>query len=279
MVTSLPKSPVNYIGGKAGQAKRIVTFIPEDTAIFVDAFGGGGHVTSAVAPSIERVFNDVLRDIPTFFLCLSQHKEELLRRIECMPYSRDLHNEILKWRIQGCPGPVTDIERSARWFFLVRTSFRGKIGAGYGYSRGKSGGGGTAGGFINAVRRLEEVAEFWRTVNVECVDFSELFRRYDSERTLFYLDPPYIGTEKEYPESGFGSDDHARLAELANAAEGRVMINYFDDPLLEKLYPKSKWKRKRVEMTVSSKIVSRGSANKNRRKAVLVYLLNYKMQG
>jgi DNA adenine methylase len=43
------------------------------------------------------------------------------------------------------------------------------------------------------------------------MDFSNLIKNYDAETTLFYADPPYVGTENYYKGSlkeGFGIKDY-----------------------------------------------------------------------
>lgn len=72
-------------------------------------------------------------------------------------------------------------------------------------------------------------------VVIEHRDFEPLIKTYDRKEALFYLDPPYVGTEKYYHVS-FGIEDHQRLAELLKGIKGRFILSYNDDPLIRELY-------------------------------------------
>ena len=60
-------------------------------------------------------------------------------------------------------------------------------------------------------------------------------RGYDREDTLFYLDPPYYGTEAYYRRV-FSREDHCRLRELLGNIQGYFVLSYNDDPFIRKLY-------------------------------------------
>ena len=71
-----------------------------------------------------------------------------------------------------------------------------------------------------------------------------MIRLYDSEDTFFYCDPPYIhstrGDSKAY---GYEMTDqqHIEFANVLNQAKGKVALSNYYCPLMEKLYPSSKW--------------------------------------
>jgi site-specific DNA-adenine methylase len=47
---------------------------------------------------------------------------------------------------------------------------------------------------------------------IECLPWSDFLARYDSPTTLFYLDPPYWGSETDYGAGVFTRADFIRLA-------------------------------------------------------------------
>jgi site-specific DNA-adenine methylase len=85
--------------------------------------------------------------------------------------------------------------------------------------------------------QLAQFAERLREVVLECDDYEPVLRRYDSPKTLFYLDPPYVGVEGQYysanHDAGF---DHIRLREVLNTIQGSVVISYYDHPVVRDLY-------------------------------------------
>ncbi|AKQ71750.1 MULTISPECIES: DNA adenine methylase [Bacillus] len=77
-------------------------------------------------------------------------------------------------------------------------------------------------------------------VMIECQDFRTIIEKYDSPDTLFYVDPPYVGREQFYA-GEFTEQDHRDLARLLIQAKGKVVLSYYDDPLILELYPN--WER------------------------------------
>ena len=70
---------------------------------------------------------------------------------------------------------------------------------------------------------------------IEQKDFADLIKVYDREKALFYLDPPYVGTEKYYNVS-FSKEDHYRLKETLKKIEGRFILSYNNDVFIRELY-------------------------------------------
>ena len=67
---------------------------------------------------------------------------------------------------------------------------------------------------------LEDVHARLSRVMIECLPWQDVLRRYDSERTLFYLDPPYWGNERDY-NAAFSRDQFAEMAKRLAAIKGR----------------------------------------------------------
>lgn len=57
-------------------------------------------------------------------------------------------------------------------------------------------------------------------------DFEECIKKYDSEDTIFYLDPPYYGKEDWYGGTKFDVDFHARLKKCLDQIKGKAIISY-----------------------------------------------------
>jgi DNA adenine methylase len=68
--------------------------------------------------------------------------------------------------------------------------------------------------------------------------FDKLIPRYDGAGTLFYLDPPYVGTEGFYKKQGyaFAEVDHRELNRLLTAVKGRFILSYNDCEFVRELY-------------------------------------------
>ena len=79
-------------------------------------------------------------------------------------------------------------------------------------------------------QRLAEVHERLAGVVLECLDFEAFIRRYDRPYTLFYVDPPYTGSEGYYGKSLFKPDDLLRLATVLKCIQGRFIASNADCP-------------------------------------------------
>ena len=117
------------------------------------------------------------------------------------------------------------VKRAARFFYTVKISF-GCDNRTYATSSKQ---------VDNAVEYLEKVRERLRGVNIENKDFADLIKVYDRPTALFYLDPPYVNTEKYY-DSPFSAQDHHRLREVLSQVKGRFILSYNDHPLIRELY-------------------------------------------
>jgi len=87
-----------------------------------------------------------------------------------------------------------------------------------------------------------------RGVTIEQRDAIEVIQRLDSDRTLFYVDPPYPLSTRSSARSNHGyrhemtDDAHRGLAEVLRAAEGMVVLSGYPCDLYDQeLY--SDWTR------------------------------------
>ena len=67
-------------------------------------------------------------------------------------------------------------------------------------------------------------------------DYKEIFKLYDSEDTVFYLDPPYYGKEDFYDLPRFDIDFHKELHDEIKKLKGKVILSYEGVNFIFKLY-------------------------------------------
>lgn len=257
-------SPLMWIGGKSASAARIVSAFPSahtyDT--YVEVFGGAAHVLVR-KPSYKHleVYNDLNSDLVRFWMAARDQPEALQQRIDTLPYSRSLYSTYRKSLQEH--ERMDDLERAARWFYLLRSTFGGSpdFSKGWGYGIRETGCK-RPHALRTATALLSLVAERFRYVQVEHQDFATIIQTYQTPRTLFYVDPPYVGCE-DYYDNGemppFSEEDHRRLATLLNATPAFVALSYYAHPFVDELYPLTHWRRvtwtqaKAVEKTRDSR--------------------------
>jgi DNA adenine methylase len=240
------KPACGYIGGKKQLAQKTIACIeriPHDT--YAEPFVGMGGVflRRRLAPRSEIV-NDRSGDVATFFRILQRHY---------VPFM-----EMLKWQITGRreferlkasdPATLTDLERAARFLYLQRTAFGGKV-------AGRNFGVDPLGGRFNVTKLeliLDALHERLAGVTIECLPWADFIRRYDRPGTLFYLDPPYWGSEGDYGKELFGREEYERMAEVLSGLKGRFILSINDVPAIRRAVAGFRLQPVRLTYTVTS---------------------------
>lgn len=241
-------SPLCWVGGKSLSARRILEAFPppDHYDTYVEVFGGAAHILARKVPGSHiEVYNDLNDHLVCFWIAARDQPEALQQRIDSLPYSRSLYYRYREsLRAQE---PMEDLERAARWFYVLRSTFGGvpnlRKGWGYSIQAGKS----KVRALRTATDLLSAVSARFRYVQIECQDFTSLIQTYQTPRTLFYVDPPYMGCENYYRAFDgtalFTEEDHRRLATLLNATNALVALSYYEHPLLDEWYPAPRWRR------------------------------------
>jgi DNA adenine methylase len=156
-------------------------------------------VLFAKPPSQCEVYNDVYSDLVTFYKVLKDpYQYELLSRIiECTPYSREVYYDS---RRALDSKTISDVERARAFFVCMRQSFSNLMNSWSTPSECSR----TVASltYWKAIDRLPEVHERLKNVHIENLDAIECIKKYANERSLCYVDPPYIsGTRVAKPTS------------------------------------------------------------------------------
>tara|TARA_R110000824_G_scaffold319842_1_gene506822 strand:- start:1622 stop:2062 length:441 start_codon:yes stop_codon:yes gene_type:complete len=90
---------------------------------------------------------------------------------------------------------------------------------------------------------------------VENLDFQSVVEKYDSDKTYFYVDPPYWKTENYYSNHDFDRADHERLAQCLKSIEGMFSLSYYDFNLLNEWFSKNEfvWEKKEFAKAAAAK--------------------------
>ncbi|MBN9467714.1 MAG: DNA adenine methylase [Bosea sp.] len=83
---------------------------------------------------------------------------------------------------------------------------------------------------------LEAAHERFAGVSVDCRPWQEFIRRWHRPGTLFYLDPPYWGTEHYYGRGLFGREQFAELSAALQGFQGRFILSLNDVPEVRELF-------------------------------------------
>ncbi|HHK8232120.1 TPA: DNA adenine methylase [Serratia marcescens] len=221
---SLPIVP--WIGGKRRLAKHILALFPNHTC-YVEPFCGAAALYFLKTPSKAEVINDINGELVNLYRVVKHHLEEFVRQFKWALVSR----QIYKWLQDTPEETLTDIQRAARFYYLQKQAFGGKVAE---HTFGTST---TSAPRFNLLRIEEELSmahlRLSRTL-IEHLDWHQCIERYDRPHTLFYCDPPYWGTE------GYGVDfpmeNYIHIAELAGRIEGKIIISVNDIPEMRQVF-------------------------------------------
>jgi DNA adenine methylase len=219
----LPVAP--YVGGKRNLSKRVIERIAaRPHELYAEAFVGMGGVflRRPVRAKIE-VINDLSGDVANFFRVLQRHYNALMDELRWKLTSREHFERLLATDALT----LTDLERAARFLYVQRVAFGGKVnGRNFGVSRTNPG----RFDMTKLTPILEDVHERLSGVVIERLPYGEFIARYDRPGALFYLDPPYFGCEDDYGAGLFERADFERLARLLAGLKGDFLLSLNDAP-------------------------------------------------
>ena len=214
---------IGWIGGKKLLRNDIVSLFPEKFNRYIQAFGGAAWVLFAKPKHADmEIYNDANGDLVNLFRCVKYHCGELQRELSFMLNSRELFYDFkMQYNVTG----MTDIQKAARFFMLIKTSY-GCDQRSYGCVKRD----------INVMTDyLSDIHYRLSKVVIENKDFENLIKVYDKTDALLYLDPPYYGTEKYY-QAKFSKEDHIRLQECIKNVKGKFILSYNDCEFIRELY-------------------------------------------
>ena len=223
--------PAAYIGGKRLLAKTVIQRInatPHTT--YCETFVGMGGIffRRNHAPKSE-VINDWSGDVANLFRILQRHYPQFM---DCLKFQITSRRELE--RLKACnPSTLTDLERAARFLYLQRLAFGGKVA---GRNFGVITDGGARFNLTRLAPVLEDIHERLSGVVIENLPWSDFIARYDRPETLFYLDPPYWASEGDYGKDMFGREQFALMAEQLAGLKGRFIMSINDVPEIRKLF-------------------------------------------
>lgn len=234
-----------WYGGKFSHLDFILPNLPNDAFHFCDVFGGSAAVIINREPAPLETYNDLDSELVNFFQILRDQSEELIKAISLTPFSRE---ELVK----ACrfEPNLSSFERARRFYVrarqtrtgLAQTSSEGRWA--HCVLTSRAGMAGAVSRWLGAIDGLPEIVQRLQRVQIENAPALEIIERYDTEETLFYLDPPCVhgsrGDSKAYSNE-MTDAEHIELANLLNSIKGKAAVSGYRTNLYDKLF--EKWNR------------------------------------
>lgn len=225
------RAPFGYPGGKSRIVEQIIPLLPT-TGRYIEVFGGSAAVLLGKPKSTFEVYNDRYGGVVAFYRCLQNpHKmDKLIERLEYTIHAREeWHQCKTTWQDHL----VDDVERAARWYYMMRYSFAGKGGC---FGRSTSDKSILSGKIQQSLECFPAVHERMKRVQIENLDWRQCMADYDHPDTVFYLDPPYLECSDNTYKAMGGPDSltvdmHSELIDMVFKCKGFVALSGYDSKL------------------------------------------------
>lgn len=247
------KTPISYYGGKQSMLKYILPIIPKHK-LYIEPFFGGGAVFFGKEKSEVEIINDYNANVSNFYYQLKTNYDELKTMIDATLYSRDTYRNALV--VYENPFIFKPIVRA--WAFWVATiqGFSNKIGS----WRSSSDSNKSVLCFDNKkINFTKSLTDRLKYVQIENKDTVELIKRFDSEESFFYLDPPYVDSNQGHY-GGYTQEHFDELLNTLTTLRGKFLLSSYPNNNLNELRLKHGWFSSDKNMSLSI------SATKGKRK-------------
>lgn len=238
------KSPLAWVGGKSKLTATIIPLIPPHKC-YVEVFAGAAWVLFRKSESKVEVINDINSDLITLYRVLQNHLEEFVRYFKWSLISREEFA-----RLQVVPTEtLTDIQRAARFYYLLRNAFGAKIvGQCFGVANSSK-------PRLNLLRLEEDLSEAHlrlSRVTVENLPYDNLIKRYDGQDVFFYIDPPYWDCENDYGKGLFTKDDFIKLRDILTQCQCKWLVSINNVPQIRELFKAYQFKEVKTSYSINS---------------------------
>ena len=218
-----------YYGGKKRLAPWIISHFPKDykNLHYIEPFFGGGAVFFQKERSKLETINDLDKSVFILYDQIKNNPKELKEKLELTLY-HELENRKACYEVVRNIDKYSDVD-VALYKLLVLYSSTSCAGHSFGI-KVKSTNTPYSKQWINLSDFILPVSKILRPVQIICRDAIETVERFNSEKVLFYLDPPYPGADQNpylKRNSRFNSDDFNKLLASLRNTKARFLLSCY----------------------------------------------------
>ena len=215
-------------GGKRRLAKTLLPlFDSRIHSCYVEEFAGGGGMFFLRQPAEVEVLNDVNGDVINLYRVVKNHLDEFAKQFRFAVASRQL----FEWTKETPSHVLTDIQRAARFLYVQKLAFGGKI------SSQTFGTSPSSPPRFNILRLEEDLSQAHLRLSrgwIEHLYWKTCLEKWDRDYTLHFMDPPYWETE------GYGVpfelEQYEQLAESMRTMKGSAILTINDHPEMRRIF-------------------------------------------
>ena len=237
------KTPLTYYGGKQNIAEWVVSKFPlgYTQLNYVEAFCGGSAVLFEKTKGQSETISDLDWGIYNFFKELRDNGDELFRLIDLTMYNE---NELTKAKEFIKDESLSDTKKAYYTYLLYQLTYASMYSGSFGYAKNikydkdtenkinKRIGRRCSGSFKNKLEKIRLAIDRLKWVQIMNRPAMELIEKFDSNLTLFYLDPPYPETYQQY-KNGFSIEDFNKMTKKLTKIKGRFLLSFYQKEGME----------------------------------------------
>jgi len=239
------KGAITYYGGKQKLVTTILPMFPEHV-MYCEPFAGGAALFFAKEPSEVEILNDTNTELINFYRVAQQDYVSLAQKIKITLHSRRQHADASV--IYNNPHLFGNLDRAWAVWVLASQSFASMLDGTWGFDKSKNS---TPKKVHNkALQFNEDYAVRLQNVQLECADALYVIQSRDTERSFFYVDPPYYNSDCGHYK-GYTPDDFRRLLDVLAKIKGKFLLSSYPSDILAEATAKYGWHRSQVVQKVS----------------------------
>jgi DNA adenine methylase len=224
-------SPCPWLGGKRLLREKIISRFPADFDGYAEVFGGGLWVLFGLPYEKQRfeAVNDLYSDLINFYQVVKTAKHELLLELQYLLISRDLFNQYQD-KLKN-DTTLSNVQRAALFYYILKNSFGAQL-RNFGISKTEP-----PRMNLNTVEETINTAhQRLSRVLIENLPWEVFIDRYDREKRMLYIDPPYDCAGSKGYVIKFPRSEYVRLKDRLKEIKGYFLLSLNDSDFIRETF-------------------------------------------
>jgi len=252
---------VKWVGGKRSIINKLLSRVPEHYDSYYEPFLGGGALFFALKPE-KAYLSDINFYLTITYKAVRDDVDGVIAQLKI--HKRNHKLEYYRQARINLGKEQNSIKVASLFIYLNKTCYNGL------YRVNKS-------GFYNVPMgkytdppivdedNLRACSAFLQNTDIYQHDFQHIKPKKDQ---FYYLDPPYHQTFSGYDGSGFGDEEHTKLAQFCRIIDrkgGYFMLSNSDTEFVRELY-----KGYNIEVVSTSRFISCKANERNKQNELII---------
>lgn len=224
---------IKYVGGKFKMLDKLLPLFPLHKN-YTEPFCGSCVVLLNKPKSQLECVNDKNKDIWNLFNVVKNRCEEFK---EAFKYSLNSRYQFYLYREQN-PEELDELQRAVRFYYIIKNCYAGKLLSPSFTAQVTSPEGINYDKLFDVIDRVYDRI---KKVRIENLEYDECIKRYDSNETFFFIDPPYYGENHSKGVNhqyiyNFEKKDFSKLNDVLHTIKGNFLMTINNHEYIRDMY-------------------------------------------